>query len=153
MYSFYSFAQSHKQAISNIAQAGDDHSLLVHAIIDRPHPHLDLVPALGHLAHAVATAQQTDHDHALDAPVPEGLDGGIGGGAGGDDRVEQDGETGGGGVGGGTEVEGGGRGGWGEGGFGEGEVVVVFDGLEADGFAEEAEVVDGDGGGEKGVDC
>lgn len=34
-----------------------------------------------------------------------------------------------------------------------GEVVVVFDGLQGGAFAEEAEVVDWDGGGEEGVDC
>lgn len=31
-----------------------------------------------------------------------------------------------------------------------GQVVVVLDGLEGGGFAEESEVVDGDGGGEEG---
>ena len=34
----------------------------------------------------------------------------------------------------------------------EGEVVVVFDWLEGGGFAVEAEVVDGDGGGEEGFE-
>jgi hypothetical protein len=34
-----------------------------------------------------------------------------------------------------------------------GQVVVVFNGLEGRGFAEESEVVDGDRGGEGGLDC
>lgn len=34
-----------------------------------------------------------------------------------------------------------------------GEVVVVFDGLEGGGLAEETEVVDGDGDGEEGLQC
>lgn len=35
----------------------------------------------------------------------------------------------------------------------EGEIVVVFYGLEGDFLAEEAEVVDWNGGGEEGVEC
>jgi hypothetical protein len=34
-----------------------------------------------------------------------------------------------------------------------GQVIVVFNGLEGRGFAEETEVVDGDGGGEEGLNC
>ena len=34
----------------------------------------------------------------------------------------------------------------------EGEIVVIFDGLEGDGLTEETEVVDGDGGGEERLD-
>lgn len=34
-----------------------------------------------------------------------------------------------------------------------GEVVVVFDGLEGGGFAEETEVVDGGGVGQEDLDC
>ena len=75
------------------------------------------------------------------------MDGRFGGGARGDDGVEQDGGFGGsdvgccwGGVcGGGVAVV--------------REIVVVFDGLEGGAFAEEAEVVDWDWGGEEGGEC
>jgi len=75
------------------------------------------------------------------------MDGRFGGGARGDDRVEQNGGFGGGdvgscwgrGCGGGVAVV--------------GEIVVVFDGLESGAFAEEAEVVDWDWGGEEGGEC
>lgn len=76
------------------------------------------------------------------------MDGRFGRGARGNDGVQQDGDLGGGGVGccWGGGCDGGGV-------AVVGEVVVVFDGLEGGAFAEEAEVVDWDGGGEEGVDC
>lgn len=77
------------------------------------------------------------------------MDGGLGSGAGRDNGVEEDGDVGGGGVG-GVGVGGGGSAG---GGTVVGEVVVVFDGLEGGAFAEKAEVVDWDGGGEDIGDC
>lgn len=75
------------------------------------------------------------------------MDGRFGGGARSNNRVQQDGGFGGScvgccwgrGCGGGVAVV--------------GEVVVVFDGLEGGAFAEEAEVVNWDGGGEEGVNC
>lgn len=77
------------------------------------------------------------------------MDGGLGSGAGRDDGVKEDGDVGGSRVGGVGVGGGGGTGG----GTVVGEVVVVFDGLEGRAFAEEAEVIDWDGGGKDIGDC
>jgi hypothetical protein len=134
------FAHSEEQSISDIPHPGHNHPPLIALLVDGAHPQLHaLGPALGRTTKPRFRAEHAEHDHPLHAPFAEELDGRLGRGAGRDDGVEQDGEGGGAGIGGGVGAQ-------------EGEVIVVFDWLEGELVTEEAEVVDGDGGGEEVVD-
>jgi hypothetical protein len=133
-------AHSNKQSIPDIPHPRHNHPPLIALLINSAHPQLHAFrPALGRATKPRFRAEHAEHDHPLHAPFAEELDGRLGRGAGRDDGVEEDGEGGGGGIGGGVGAQ-------------EGEVVVVFDWLEGELVAEEAEVVDGDGGGEEVVD-
>lgn len=133
-------ANCKKQAIADIPHPRHNHPPLIALLVDGTHPQLHaLGPALGGTTKPRCRTEHAEHDHPLHAPFAEELDGRLGRGAGRDDGVEQDGEGGGGGIGGGVGAQ-------------EGEVIVVFHWLEGELVAEEAEVVDGDGGREEVVD-
>ncbi|KAH0533669.1 hypothetical protein FGG08_007600, partial [Glutinoglossum americanum] len=110
-----------KQPIPHVPDARLDHPPPVNLVVDGADPQLGaLGPLPGGAAQAGGAAQHADDEHAAHAPLAEGLDGGLGGAAGGDDGVEEDCEVGGCRVGG---VVGGGGGGGGGGGVVR-EVVV-----------------------------
>lgn len=136
--SYFSLPDGQEQPVADVAEPGLEHALRSELRVDGGGPDVDAGgPLGGGAADTRLGAEDAEDENALGAPLAEGLDGGGAGAAGGDDGVEDDGQ-------------GGGRGG--RGGV-LGEVVVVLDRLEGGRLAVEAEVVDGDRGGEDGLDC
>lgn len=126
-----------EQAVPNIPQPRPQHPPARNPLINPRNPNLrPLPPLLRRPPHALPSPEYRDDEDPPRAPVPQRLDGGGAGAARCDDGVEDDGEARGRGP-----VAGGVR-----------EVVVVFYRLEGQGLAVEAEVVDGDGVGEDGLD-
>lgn len=138
------FTNGQEQPITNVTQARLKHPTVRQLGINTRKPDLGaLGPHLGSSADSRDSTQHREHDDSLSTPLTQRLDGSGAGTTRGDDGVEHDGEAGGssgvvdtcarpGGV--------------------VGQVVVVLDGAEGGGLAEETEVVDGDGLGEDGLD-
>ena len=127
-----------KQPIPHIPHPRPNHPPSIQPAIHTPHPHLDPpLPLRRRAAHALLAAQHGQQQDARDTPLAQGLDGGGGGAARGDDGVDEDGEV---------LVRGGAR--WR--GVVVGQVVVVLHRLQGGRVAEEAEVVDGGRGREEG---
>lgn len=126
-----------KQPISNIAQPRYNHPPIIAPLIHSANPHLHALGPTGRRAlHSIFRSQHAEHDYALHAPFAEKLDSRLGCATSRDYRVEKDSDGGGRGVDTvrtrrllGALV---------------GEVIVVFDGLEGEAFAEKAKVIDWD---------
>lgn len=131
---------SQKQAITHVTQPRFQHALGRQLSIHTGDPDFDALGPFGRgLLHTWSCTQYGQDKDALGTPLTERLNGGGAGASGGDDGVEDDGES--------------GRGGRVGGRYVVGEVVVVFDRFEGGGFTVETEVVDGDGIGKDGLDC
>lgn len=127
-----------EQPVPNIPHSRPQHPPARKPLIHPGNPDLGpLTPLLRHPPHTFFSTQYRHDEDPLGAPVPQRLDGGGAGAARGDDGVENDGEA---------------RG-RGPAAGGVREVVEVLYGLEGQGLTVEAEVVDGDGAGEDGLDC
>ncbi|KAJ9627852.1 hypothetical protein H2203_003070 [Taxawa tesnikishii (nom. ined.)] len=90
------FPQSQEQPVPNITQPGLDHAPPIRLGINTSNPDVHaLAPHLADLSQSVGAGQDATHDDALDAPVPERVDGGAAGGAGRDYGIEEEREVGG----------------------------------------------------------
>ncbi len=131
-----------EQPIPNIPQTRLEHPAIRQLLVHAGQPNLDaLLPLRSGRLHARSSAKHRKHNDALGAPFAQGLNRSSTGPTRSDDRVEDDGQ---GGSAGPTrpgprEVV--------------RQVVVVLDRMEGGGFAVQAEVVDGHGVGEEGLDC